>query len=493
MGIFKRASQSPEQRIVTGVISGLGNTFVVSILGAVATHEMAIHFGASGYGIFVTALAFGGVVATFTDLGLFQVLQRDIARDQSRASRLMSLVIGLRMTLSCVTVPVGIAIAYVVYRHHSSSLKFSILILLLALPLTAMLQILFAYFSATARLPTVAVIGIVKQVTFVLVVILVIVHRLSIVYCVAATVAGSIVATAVSVVLARRDIRLTLAVDRHEWKNMIVETTSVGLSSVIGFFYLNADILILSVIVSTGEVGSYGIAYAVVAVFQTIPSILSIAILPTIVHTAEDRLKSVIDGALTYFAIAGALTATLGIVVGASVIRLYAGPHFASAVVPLQILSAGQIVLFMTLGLANISIARGHHRRLFISNAIGLLLNIALNLILIPSFGIRGSAAATTACELLLSMVMAGIIRRDLGATPHILRASWRAALAAVVPCVILWHWYADGRASSPTGLLLAIPAVALFVLTLFLLRGAPKEVLPALRGLLARGEGNSS
>ncbi len=135
---------------------------------------------------------------------------------------------------------------------------------------------------------------------------------------------------------------------------MLVETTSVGLSSIIGFFYLNADILILSVMVSSGQVGSYGIAYAVVSVFQTIPSILSIAILPTIVHTAEDKLKSVVNAALDYFAIAGALTAALGIVVGASVIRLYAGPHFDSAVVPLQILSAGQIVLFMTQGLSSI-------------------------------------------------------------------------------------------------------------------------------------------
>jgi O-antigen/teichoic acid export membrane protein len=489
MGIFKGASQSPQQSILVGVLSGFGNTFIVSVLGALATHEMALHYGASGFSIFVTALAFGGVVGNFADLGLFPVLQRDIARDPSRASRLMSLVIGLRMTLSALVLPVAIAIAYGVYRHHPPSLKIAIVLVLISIPLTGMLQIISAYYSATARLPIVAIIGIIKQLTFVLLVIVIIVNRLSIVDCLAATLAGSIVATAMSLLLVRREVHLRFDVDRREWKSMLVETTSIGVASIIAFFYLNADILLLSVMVAPSQVGCYGVAYAVVSVFMAVPTLLSAAILPMIVHTAKEELKSVVNAAITYFAIAGAFCATLGIVAGASVVRLYAGQSFNDAVVPLQILSCGQIVLFMTQGLSSISIARGHHRKLFQVSLIGFVLNVAMNLVLIPFFGIRGSAAATTMCEVLLSMVMAYIIRKDLGVTPHILRASWKAAIAAAVPCSVLWPWYADGKASSPAGLLLTIPASALFVLVLFLLRGIPNELVPAVRGLLGRKE----
>jgi PST family polysaccharide transporter len=493
MGDLEGAFQSPQRRVVVGVLSGFGNTFVVSVLGALATHEMAIHFGAGAYGIFVTALAFGGIVTNFTDLGLFPVLQRDIAREPSRASQLMSLVVGLRITLSAIAVPVAIAIGYLIYRHHSSSLKLAIVLVLLSAPLLGLLQIMSAYFSATSRLPTVAVIGIVKQVTFVVLVIVIIVERFSIVDCVAATLAGSIVATALSYFMMRHEVPLRFTVDLSEWKNMLVETTSVGLSSILGYFYLNADILILSVMVSSGQVGSYGVSYAVVYVFGAMPTLLSVAILPMIVHTADDHLDGVINAAIKYFAITGALMGTLGIVIGASVVRLYAGPHFDSAVLPLQILSSGQVVLFMTQGLSSISIARGHHQKLFQCSLIGLVLNVILNFALIPSFGIRGSAAATTLCELLLSVVMARIIRKDLGVTPHIFKASWRSALAAVVTCAALWHWYAHGKASSPGGLLLALPATAMFVLVLLLLRGIPGEVLSMGRGLLKRGKGYGS
>ncbi|MGH9918621.1 MAG: hypothetical protein ACRD6W_07120, partial [Nitrososphaerales archaeon] len=72
---------------------------------------------------------------------------------------------------------------------------------------------------------------------------------------------------------------------------------------------------------------------------------------------------------------------------------------------------------------------------------------------------------------------------------PHILRSSWRPAIAAAVPCIVLWHWYSSGRSSSLTGFLLAIPACVLFVLVLFLLRGIPREFVPALRGLFRRTE----
>lgn len=493
MGIFRGSSKSPQQRIFVGILSGFGNTFFVSVLGALATHEMALHYGASGFGIFVTALAFGGIVGNLTDLGLFPVLQREVARDLNSAPRLMSLVMGLRMTLSAIFVPITVVLGYVIYRHHPPSLRVAIVLVLLCAPLTALMQIVSAFYSATSRLPTMSVVGVIKQIVFVVLVFLVIADHLSVVYCVAATLAGSIVATAVSFLLIRREIHIRFAVDLREWKKMLVETTSVGLSSIIGYFYLTADVLILSVMVSTTEVGSYGAAYAVISVFQTVPSLFSVAILPMIVHTPQDELESVINRTMRYYAIAGALTAALGVVMAASIIRLYAGEQFNSAVVPLQILSAGQVVLFMQQGLSSISIARGHHQKLFQSNLIGLVINVALNFALIPSFGIRGSAAATTICEVVLAFLMARIIRIDLRVVPRIFRASWKPALAAAVPCVVLWHWYADGRASSPMGLLLSIPAAALFATALLLLGGIPREVVPVVRGLLFRKEGGAS
>ena len=490
MGTFREASDSTPWRLTSGVISGAGGWIVVSVLGALATHEMALRYGASGYSIFVAAMAFASVVENFTDLGLFQVLQRDIARDGSSASHLMGLVVGLRLTLSAVVVPIAATIAFAVYRHHALSLRIAIVFTLLGLPLAAVQQVILAYYSATVRLETVAKIGVIKQVTFVALVALFIVHHFSVVYCVAASLAGSIVSTALSILWVRREIRLRFVVEFQKWKRMLVETTSVGLSSIIGTFYLNADILLLSMLTTSRQLGYYGAAYAVISVFQVVPTLLSRAILTKIVRTADDQLDTIVNMVIVYYAIAGALIASLAVVGGSSVVRLYAGNQFASAVLPLQILSCGQIFMFMSGGLSNISIARGHHRKLFQCALIGVALNVALNLVLIPHYGIRGSASATTLCEVILSLVMARIIRRDLKVAAHVVRASWKAIVAAAMPCIVLWHWYGHGKESVTSGFLLMIPTSFLFLFVLILLRGIPSELTSMIREVLPRRKG---
>ena len=493
MGPLRGAFDSPQWRLVTGVTSGVGGWIAVSVIGAFATHEIALRYGATGYSIFVAASTFGSVVENFTDLGLFQVLQRDIARDGSNASHLMGLVFGLRLTLSAIVVPISVAIAFAIYRHHPLSLRIAIILVLLSLPLASAQQVVIAYYSATARLSTTAIVGVIKQLIFVALVVMFIYFHLSVVYCVLASLAGSVFSTALGITLLRREIRLRLVVDVHAWAKMLAETTSVGLTSIIGIFYLNADILLLSVLASSKQLGYYGVSYAVISVFQVFPSLLSRAILTRIVQTADEKLSTIANGVIVYYAISGALIASLSIVCGSSVVRIYAGSHFGDAVVPLQILSVGQIFLFMSTGLSNISIARGHHRKLFQSGLIGVVLNVALNLVLIPRYGIRGSAVATTLCEVILSLVMMRIIRRDLKIVVHVVHASWRAILAASAPCLILWHWYGHGKESVLTGIVLVAPTAFLFLVVLIFLRGIPPELVSMVRSVFQVRKGESS
>ena len=493
MGRLRGAFDSPHWRLITGVTSGVSGWIAVSVIGAFATHEIALRYGANGYSIFVAALAFGSVVENFTDLGLFQVLQRDIARDVSSAPHLMGLVVGLRLTLSAIVVPISVVVAFAVYRHHPLSLRIAIVLVLLSLPLASAQQVVLAYYSATNRLSTTAVIGVIKQITFVVLVVLFITFHLSVVYCVGASQVGSVVATVISVAAIRREIRLRFVVDVHEWGRMLAETTSVGLSSIIGILYLNADILLLSVLATSKQLGYYGVAYAVISVFQVFPALLSRAILTRIVQTVEEKLSTVVNKVIVYYAISGALIGSLSIVCGSSVIQLYAGSHFGNAVVPLQILSVGQIFLFISGGLSNISIARGHHRKLFQSGLIGVLLNVALNLIFIPHYGIRGSAVATTLCEVILSFVMVRIVRRDLKIVVHIVRASWRAILAALAPCLILWHWYGHGTESVLTGFILILPTALIFFAVLAFIQGIPSDLVSLLRSVFQVRKGEVS
>jgi O-antigen/teichoic acid export membrane protein len=142
----------------------------------------------------------------------------------------------------------------------------------------------------------------------------------------------------------------------------------------------------------------------------------------------------------------------------------------------------------MSSGLSNISIARGFHRKLFQCGLIGLVLNIVLNLALIPHFGIRGSAAATTLCEVVISLVMTRIVRRDLDVTVHIFRTSWKPIIAGAIPCAAQWQWYESGKEGVLTGFVTMIITGCSFLGILALLKGIPRDLTSVIREFIRRG-----
>lgn len=97
-----------------------------------------------------------------------------------------------------------------------------------------------------------------------------------------------------------------------------------------------------------------------------------------------------------------------------SVMSLF-GPEFERGSTTLMILAVGQFV-HVASGMVGLLLAMtGHEKRLLQATAVSALLNISLNLILIPRLGIEGAAVATTASLILTNVLYAYFVRRELG------------------------------------------------------------------------------
>jgi hypothetical protein len=81
------------------------------------------------------------------------------------------------------------------------------------------------------------------------------------------------------------------------------------------------------------------------------------------------------------------------------IVALLFGGRYAPAVQPLQILAAGSVFVFATWILHAAAISTNLDRRLLLTTAIGLAANVALNIVLIPRYGISGAAWATVVAE----------------------------------------------------------------------------------------------
>jgi O-antigen/teichoic acid export membrane protein len=92
-----------------------------------------------------------------------------------------------------------------------------------------------------------------------------------------------------------------------------------------------------------------------------------------------------------------ALLLTLGIaVLTESFILLYFGSDYTGAIAPLLILLPGAVGFAVARPIIGIGQGKGNLRILIYTTGIAAVLNFVLNLVLIPTYGMRGAAAATT-------------------------------------------------------------------------------------------------
>lgn len=474
-------------RIFSSMATGVAAMIIVSALGAVSVRVMTTGLGAAAFGIFVLVQSYVTLVQTFTDLGLAQVLVRDIARGGEDEHRLLSHALGLRLALSIGAVPVAVALGLLIYMHRTLDLREGLVVFAFSIPFAVSQEVSGSHFSAQLRNTILAVGSVMQQVIFVGLVIWSVESHRSVVFCLGAALAGSVVASLYTYAMARRDVRFTPSVDWRVWRSMLRTSTPIGFAYVVGLLYFKADTIILSLLSTAREIGYYGAAYAVVAFFLVISTTISRTFLPTMVRASRETLSEAVHNALAYFAIGGVFSATAVATCGPSVVSIVAGPHFEAANTPLRYLGLGLVFIFLSSGLSSVCVARGFGNKIFVMSVVSLVLNVALNLVLIPLLGIVGAALATLACEVISLVLFMGLVRREMALRVRVVGALVRPVLAGGVTCAVLAPLYTRAALSVGAEVALMGATLLVFLVALFALRGVPREATDYLRAVAGR------
>jgi O-antigen/teichoic acid export membrane protein len=484
MSAPEAAFDDTPRRILNTLSAGIGSVVFVSILGAYSVRLMTTHLGASAFGIFVLVQAFVSLAWNFSDLGLSEVLQRDIARDDQDERWLLSHAMGLRVSLGIIVVPVAAVIGFLVYAHRPDMLKVGLVILLCSVPFAMAQEVAAAHFTARLRNRALAIGSAVQQLIFVgLVLLAVSLHR-SIVFCIGAALAGSVISSIYILVAARREVSFSPAFSRSTWLSMLRTSSPVGLAYIVGSLYVKADTIILSFLSNVKQIGYYGVSYSILSVFLVLPIIITRTFIPSLVKASGDAIEPTADASLAFFAIGGTFSATGVMVCGPTVVRIIAGTHFGPSIIPLRVLGFGLIFIFMSNGLSSICLARGATSKLFQVNALSLLFNIGLNIAAIPSFGIDGAAEATLLCEAISMLFMMYLVSTQANVRPKVFHSLTRPFAAGVITCALLAPIYLHHDLGVGIGLAL-VPAVAIIYFgTLAALRGIPDEIYSGIRSL---------
>jgi PST family polysaccharide transporter len=170
------------------------------------------------------------------------------------------------------------------------------------------------------------------------------------------------------------------------------------LSSIAASIYLKIDQVMLAEMVGLAASGVYAVAARMSEVWYFIPQVLAAAVFPTLLHTKRvstalyERRMQICLGAFALAATALALVVTFS--ADFIVARLF-GTQYADAAAILRIHIWGGVFIFLRAVASKWMIAEDLFVFSFVSHGVGAVMNVVLNLVLIPKYGAIGSAIAT--------------------------------------------------------------------------------------------------
>ena len=214
--------------------------------------------------------------------------------------------------------------------------------------------------------------------------------------------------------------------DLPAWVRSIVPLT---VNAAIGLIFTYTDIIMLGIFATTESVGQYRVATQGALFVLLVMQALNAFVSPKIaLHYARRELGQ-LDAFLSQYAlfalVPAAIVFAVFLVGGKDLLYLVFGMPYVTAWGALVLLSLGQLVNVATGFVGPVLNMTGHERETVVGTTLSALINLVLNLVLIPPFGANGAAMATGASIVFWNIYLCWRAYRVTG-----LRTSpvWRAA-----------------------------------------------------------------
>jgi O-antigen/teichoic acid export membrane protein len=198
----------------------------------------------------------------------------------------------------------------------------------------------------------------------------------------------------------------------------------------LGIILRSTDTLMVGYFKGTTEAGVYAIASRAALLVPFMLTAVNTMAGPMIseYHAAGERRRlqrTLKVGVWAAFGFAIFVSAVL-IGAGQPILSVF-GEEFMAGYAPMLILVGGQILNCSTGSVGYLLIMTGYQNQAAAILGVGAGANIALNALLVPSFGALGAALATSASLILWNAGMLAVVLRRLGLNPTILPVSSRS------------------------------------------------------------------
>jgi O-antigen/teichoic acid export membrane protein len=358
---------------------------------------VARYLGPEKFGLLSYAGSFVGLFTALATLGLDSIMVRELVKNPERSDELLGTSFWLKAG-GAILMWIGIA-ATIPFTHNDTQTNIMIIIIAFAVIFQAFNVIDLNYQAGVKS----------KYVVYAQLVQLVVSSITKLIFvCISAPLVWfACVFLLDAVVLATGLTAIYLQTTDKFWywkwrwqtaKELLRDSWPMILSGMVISIYMKIDQVMIKEMLDAEQVGLYAVAVRLSEAWYFIPVAITSSVFPAIINAKKQseefyyrRLQKLYD-LMVWLAVAIALPTTF---LAPWVIRVLYGEAFLPAAGVLSIHIWAGVFVFLGVASGKWFLAENYIKKNFYRTFIGLLVNVTLNFVLIPQYGILGAAVAT--------------------------------------------------------------------------------------------------
>jgi O-antigen/teichoic acid export membrane protein len=359
--------------------------------------------GATEYGKFTFALSFVGLFVIFSDLGLSQIVTKELAREKEK-EREFSAIISLKIILSIATLILILIGSF--FITSDLNIQKVIWVLAVFILIESFSGIIFSFLQARQKMEYQSLASMIEALLATGAGIFMLfyfpsVQNLSYIYLFAAL----IVLISILFYFHFKIQKLSLSWDKPIWQRFLLMSWPLAVAGMASSICNQTDSIMLGYFKQITQTGWYNAAYRIVAVALIPMGLVGASIFPALSKSFGES-KEKLQGVWNYFMelmIFFAIPLIIGgIVLAPKIIEFIYESSYLPSVLAFQILIIMVGIVFLYNPFYQILIISNQQKKLFLAVLAGALINVILNWILIPRFSLYGAAVATVISQVLI-------------------------------------------------------------------------------------------
>ena len=358
---------------------------------------VARYLGPENYGILSYSIAFVGLFGFIAPLGIDGIINRELIKNPERRDELLGT--AFRLKLIGGLIAFSLSVISVLIFQTDPLIRLLVILFSFSFILQS-INIISNYFNAEVKSKNNVRASIASAVVSSVLKIIIILSGKGVIYFVIVFTLDALW-QGIGLIISYNNFGLKI----NNWKfnnvlakEILRNSWPLMLASAAGFIALKIDQVMIGSMLGNHEVGIYAAAVKLVEVWYFVPSIICGSLFPAIVNAKktsvemyQSRLKN-----LYIFMIAISVAMAIPIsLLAKPIIHFMFGSGYLESVNVLRIYIWSSVGLFLGWAVGQYLMTENLVKTIFWLNLTSMILNIILNLIFIPMFGIVGSAWAT--------------------------------------------------------------------------------------------------